>query len=123
LKDLTYNPIQELIKPDSEAISYFATKYTKPDGRGLELSKQKIYCTNAIILNACREFERKHIARKKKGWIWEQISSAVNELEDYTHKLPTNPRSLRRVYDEYIDQGYKSLVHGGDGNNNSRKVN
>ena len=125
LKDLTYNPIQELIKPDSEAISYFATKYTKPDGRGLELSKQKLYCTHAFILNACREFESKHIARKKKGWIWEQISSAVNELEGFEHKLPANARALRRVYDKYVADGggYRSLVHGGDGNDNSRKVN
>lgn len=120
-ESISFNWLKQYIKSDNNAISYFAN-YKKPDGRGLSLQKQKIYCTNAIILNAAKEFERKNISRYKKGVIWDTISQSINELEDYDFKLPNNPRVLKRVYDNYIANSYQSLVHGGEGNDNSRVV-
>lgn len=120
---LEYNLLRDLITPDNEAARYFATTYRKPDGSALKTSKQKEYLTNAIILNACQAFEKKHIIKKTRTWIWQQLSTALNNLEGYEHSLPSNPRSLQRVSDKYRDGGYKALVHGGEGNSNSRKVN
>lgn len=120
---LDFNWLHQYFKFDQAAISFFAN-YTKADGRGLSPQKQKMYCTNALILNAAREFERRNIARHKRAFIWETISDSINSLDkdQYTFKLPTNSKVLRKVFDEYVDKGYNSLVHGGEGNNNSRKV-
>lgn len=114
------NILKPFIKPDNTAISFFAT-FTKPDGGGLKPKDQIEYCTNAILLNACKGYISKHLGRKRIGKIWEQLSMALSELEGYTFKLPSNPRSLRRAYDEYQDHGYASLLHGGIGNVNSLK--
>lgn len=120
-ENLSFNYLTKYIKPDNEAIFYFAN-YRKTDGSTLTLPKQRIYATNAIILNACKEFEAQNISRKKKGVIWDNISMSINTLENYEFKLPNNVRALKRAFDEYIQKGYSALVHGGEGNDNSRKV-
>lgn len=124
-QDIHYNVLQDLILPDNDAIQYFATRYTKPDGSFLSFKKQQEYTTNAILLNACKMFMKKHIGRKTKTWCFNQLSTAIAELdkEKYMHKLPNNTRSLQRVYDAYINESYISLVHGGDGNTNAKQVN
>lgn len=121
--EMKHNALQDLIVPDNEAAKYFAVTYKKSDGSGLKLDKQKEYLTNAILLNACAAFAKKYKQRKTKTWIWNQLSEALNEMEDYPNTLPTNPRSLQRAFDRYSDGGYKALVHGGEGNSNSRVVN
>ncbi|MEO9258571.1 MAG: hypothetical protein ABI207_09315 [Crocinitomicaceae bacterium] len=119
---VAFNLLTNYIKPDNEAIRFFAN-YQNNDNRSLDPKKQRIYATNAILLNACKDYERKHIGRLKISKIWQNISDSINTLEDYEFKLPANSKALRVVYDKYIDGSYMSLVHGGEGNNNSRKVN
>lgn len=127
-----FNVLENLIEPDNDAIRFFATQYQKPEGGLLSPQKQRLYCTNAIILNACKKFYQKNITKRKKGWIWDKLSQSVNDLasiEDdnlnkkYIYKLPGSPDRLRKTYNKYIDKGYLSLVHGGYGNDNPRKIN
>jgi len=131
-KDVTYNVLTDLIEPDNAAIRYFATQYRKPEGGILPPAKQREYSTNAIILNACKKFYTRNVARKKKGWIWDKLSQSVNDLADmrddfgekvYVMNLPKTPITLQRVYHTYHEEDYMSLVHGGFGNNNPRKIN
>lgn len=123
-ESIKYNVIEDLIEPDNEAIRYFASIYHKSDGGLLSPTKQRLYCTNALILNACKKFYLKHSARKKKSWIWEKLSQSVNDLDQdkWEFKLPSTPVTLKRAYFKYIDEGYRGLVHGGEGNENSRVV-
>ncbi|WP_107039927.1 hypothetical protein [Brumimicrobium mesophilum] len=120
-----YNVLEDLIEPDNEAIRYFATQYRKPEGGLLPPAKQREYCTNAIILNACKKFYSKNVAKKKKGWIWDKLSQSVNDLdtEKYVFKLPSTPVTLKRAFARYEKESYMGLVHGGHGNDNPRKIN
>jgi hypothetical protein len=114
------NPIKDLIQPDNAAIHYFA-RIKKANGRALEFEKQQIYCTNAIILNACLAYVKLNF-RMKTMKVWEKLSGYVNELEGLKYDLPATPKSLRRKFDQYMEQGYKAICHGGLQNENSRKV-
>ena len=120
-----FNYLTKYIKPDNNAISFFAN-YVRVSGKRYDIKDQKILATNAIVLNACGAFFKTNITRKKKTALWQQISECVNALsldDKYTFKLPTASRKLQETYDKYVENGYKSLIHGGEGNINSRKVN
>lgn len=125
-KELSYNVLNDLIQPDNEVLRYFASTYTKPDGSYLKLAKQQEYATNALLLNACTRFIKKHLGRKTKKCMFDELSKALEDFKDnntWSNSLPSNARSLQRVYDKYMSDGYRSLVHGGEGNNNARQVN
>lgn len=116
------------LKPDYEAARYFTT-FRKENGKPLSTEKQKEYATNAIILNAIDTIVlQKATNRRKitgnKTRLWENISNAVNLLpsSQYTHSIPSNYRSIERMYKKFKSEGYSSLVHGGTGNDNRRKI-
>lgn len=116
------NILTQYIKPDSEAIRYFVNA-TKPDGSSYKLQEQRILATNAVILNACQSYIIRNSVRLKKYQIWQNLSAAINSLEGHVFKLPSNPAALKIKYEKYLDDSYRSLIHGNEGNDNSRKVN
>lgn len=120
--------LERLIITDNAAAAYFST-YRKSNGRPLSLEKQKEYRTNAEILNAIDAWiidslSKTHRLSGRKIRIWEKISNAVNTLpsNEYQHSLPGNYRRLMTVYKKYKSEDYAGLVHGGTGNENTKKI-
>lgn len=116
------------LQPDPEAATYYSG-YKLPDGRSLPEDKQREYRQNAEILNALARIEGNAVARRRsmggsRAKLWERFADLVNSLDvqRYPHTLPTHPRRLKDRYQEYQKGSYPALVHGGYGNNNSRKV-
>jgi len=120
--------LEKYITPNYEAASFFTT-YRKPNGKSLGQEKQEEYLTNALILDAidlcvqkANETKRKVSGAKTK--LWQNIADAVNELPltKYQHSIPSNPRSIERLYKKYKSEGYGSLIHGQVDNDNRRKI-
>jgi hypothetical protein len=119
---------ESYLKPDTDAAAYFSS-FRKSNGKALTFEKQKEYVTNAIILNAIDTVLINNLSNKRrltgnKTRIWENISNAINQLpsKQYTHSIPGNYRSVKRVYEKFKAEGFTSLVHGGLENDNRRKI-
>ncbi len=124
---LVVNELEKYIVPDPKAIDFFA-QHRKPNGKPLTFEKQREKATNCMILNAIEMVIKDPLKikkfSKKKVRIWQNMSDAVNNLnkEKWQYKLPTNPRSLKRRYNEYISTRYMTFIHKGEGTQNNKKV-
>lgn len=123
------NLLEPYITPDTKAAEYYAT-YLTISGTHLKANQQLQYTTEAIILNAIRNYLADTIGNKRvrggrKSGIWQSIAKAVQQLdpERFRHSLPENYRRLHEKYRRYIKEGYISLIHGGHGNRNRAKTN
>lgn len=122
------NSLEEHIVPDAKAANFYA-EHRKPNGKPLKFELQREKATNAMIMNAIGAIlgnsrKCRGVFGKKKTLIWKNISEAVNALDPdrWHHKLPGNERSLKRKYEQYIEQRYMTFIHKGEGHDNSRKV-
>ncbi|MEA5006909.1 MAG: hypothetical protein VB022_10905 [Rikenellaceae bacterium] len=120
--------VEQFIEVDSEAVSYFS-HYELDDSRSLPREVQVEYYWNAVVLNAVRKTvnEKRQLHRKMNNspsGVWQRISDNVNDLNRtrYPHTLPANPRRLQDKYNQYINEGYPSLIHRNFCNANSRIV-
>jgi hypothetical protein len=124
-----HREFMQSIVNDIQAAEFYRN-YLLPTGKNISLARQRRYSAEASILNAIKGFvlQRKHKLRnltcKNKG-MWDLMVQVVAGIDTNTwpHELPNNPRSLERKYKQYITHGYNALIHGGFGNDNSRKVN
>lgn len=126
--NLVRNELEECIVPDPKAIDFFA-QHRKPNGEPYNFPEQREKATNCMILNAIETIlnnrvKSNSIFGKKKVHIWKNISEAVNAIdsEKWHYKLPGNPRSLKRRYNEYINNRYQTFIHKGEGSDNARLV-
>lgn len=135
-KVVVRNQLLDYLIPDHAAINFFA-QHRKPDGKPLTPTQQREKVTNCIILNAIQtvfENKRKKVKMfgKMKTKIWKNISEAVNgipvfdEKADYSEgwlfSLPGNENRLKKKYYEYLEDGYKTFIHKGEGTENSLKI-
>lgn len=118
------------LKNDDQAAIFFAKAGVSPE-------REYQYYIEAQILNLygilLQEIEEKK-ARNSSFKVTEAkrtLSKVINELktiklpngkQKFPHRLPANPRSLERKYEEYQAQGYQALIHGNDGNKNRLKI-
>lgn len=115
------------ITPDPVAADFFS-RHERPNGRKLDPKKQRQYVDEASILNAIIEILNNTKAFRKalggsQGGIMQSISNFVNELpEKWEHDLPSNWRRLGDKVVKYKKEGYRSLLHGSEGNQHARKV-
>lgn len=115
------------IETDYEAIDFFATKFFLPDGRHLKPEKQKQLVVNSQILNAIIKIKNERtLARKSRGIstrdMWTDIISDVKALKkELNHSLQCSAR-LKQQVDEYIKNGYLSLISAKFMNSNAAKV-
>jgi hypothetical protein len=101
-----------------DAVTFYA-EYRLPDGRYLTEEKQEEYTGNATILNAFRKvLEQSTSHRKKQGGkknskteFWKKAAEclAVSEKK-LTHSLPLNARRLQNRFNQYLKNGYESLI-------------
>jgi hypothetical protein len=127
-KRIEKSDVEQHIEVDSEAVSYFS-HYELDGGRLLPREAQVEYYWNAVVLNAVRKTvnEKRQMHRKMNNspsGVWQRISDNVNDLNrtKYPHTLPANPRRLQDKYNQYINEGYPSLIHRNFCNANSRVV-
>lgn len=118
------------IKADSAAITFYAD-FTYENGEYLKPKRQTQYCNEAAVFNTLREMidesvaEQKKCGRRRPRIDWRMIAETIHEkavTEQFPHGLPKNHLALHRKYDKYTKEGYAGLIHGGIGNDNTRKV-
>lgn len=118
------------LKADDQAAIFAAKAGIGPEGeRRLYVEAQILNLYGVLLLEWQDKKARNSdfsITQSKK-----LISKVVNELKiiklpngelQYPHRLPTNPRSLERRYNEYKEQGYQALIHGNEGNKHGLKI-
>jgi hypothetical protein len=134
---------------DTQARDHYLT-YCKVDGSPLDPDAIKEYTNLASVLNGLRRgLQIQQAARAKNGkrvpmgefwqlalyWYLYQATGIQFDEEHpikldniskdnapYPCRLISNPRSLERLFKRFIKEGYDSLIHGNQGNDNSRKV-
>lgn len=118
---LKRNDLDPYIIPDRNVIDFFA-KHRSPDGKSLPEKKQIERATNCHILNAIKNLlnDKNYISKSKKmkTQVWEEVSKAVNELDDnkWIHNLPTSSKNLKIRFLRYEKEGCASFIHKGEGN-------
>ncbi|UGU15181.1 transposase family protein [Sinomicrobium kalidii] len=120
------NLLESYILPDKDATNFFA-EHRRPNGKPLSTEKQKERVVNCMILNAVKTVLDKHTKSRALGGktkAWQKISQVVNRLDPqkWPHALPGNPKSLQRRYKDYLQHGYASFIHRGEGNDNRLKI-
>ena len=123
-------PFVECIEPDGAALSFYET-YELGDGKYLPTDKQNEYANNAAILNAFRAvLERSNSQRTKqshkrinKTEFWRKAAQALPRIADtFPNSLPENPRRLQEKFNQYLREGYASLITGKYGTRNAAKI-
>jgi hypothetical protein len=117
------------VELDTAARDYYLD-FRKQDGSPLLVENVEEYTNRASILNGLRSGLEKQISarakagkRMKMGEFWEHaVAWYNNQLTKYQCTRVTNARSLERLFKQYINEGYGCLIHGNQGNDNSRKV-
>ncbi len=117
------------IELDKKA-NVFYMNYKKPDGSPLDPDKITEYINRASMLNALRNGLAKQTAARAKAGkrinktkFWQQAAEwYLESVEEYYNPPLSNPRALRRVFENYVKYGYEALIHGNVGNDAARKV-
>lgn len=123
-----YIDFRDYIKPDYKAEKYYRDIHELEDGSPLPEDKQIEYTHTAMILNACHDITTNVFTNRKFGGkitAWKNIAKAVANLPDHTykHKLPRNYRRLKQKHNDYLANGYESLIHGNFLNTSAQKLN
>lgn len=119
---------KQYLKKDDAALDFYSGYLTNDDKR-LPDAKIEEYCRNAEVLNALHTIiqDRTIMAKALGGKITAPFAKFANiinnDIADYGHNLPKNPSRLKIKYNEYIKEGYISLVHKGFANKNPEKIN
>lgn len=123
------------VQISTEARQFFS-QYSKPDGSRLDVRQVNEYTIKASMFESMRIGMQKQQAvrsaagkRLQKGeWlkqmlIWWQQQCENADAAGYGIVRPyTNTRSLERAFQQYLNDGFMSLVHKGIGSDNARKV-
>ena len=116
------------IVPDGGALLFF-NGYTLSDGRHLPQGKIDELCANAAILNGFKKMLEQsdslnaRLGKKtiNRGDFWKRAAQHLATITEQ-NSLPGNARMLQRKYNDYISNGYESLISQRWGNQNGLKV-
>ena len=130
-KTTKHTTFKDLIRNDSNIYEYFHEEYKLSNGSQLPEKTKREYYANAIILNACHGLSidnrsrRKALGGRSSTKLWDRLAAIIQDLPKHTypHSLPKNPRSLKKKYRAYIEEGCPALVHKNFANKNSEKIN
>lgn len=108
----------------------FFINYRKPDGLPLEPEQIEEYVNRASILEAIKRGMEKQIEarakagkRLKKGKFWEAARDwYLEQIETYPCPPISNPRTLERLFKEFLKGGYEAIIHKNVGNDAARLV-
>lgn len=119
-------PFKDRVVIDEAAKAFYRDE--KIDGVHLPDRLKDEYTINASILNAVKELYDKAVeVRSRNGKpirrFWNEAAKAVDTMRaELKHTLPKNHRYFQRVFNEYVKEGYISLISGRIGNKNSEKI-
>lgn len=122
------NLIVKYFEIDKKAKYYFEN-FRFDNGDELPFKKKEEYILNASVLNTIMLIQtnsvlKSRLLKNKSTGFWKKISFQVNLIkDDLKHNLPSSERNITRVYSNYIEKGYISLISKKFGSQNSRKVN
>ena len=114
----------------------FFSSYVKQDGSRLDARQINEYTLKASLFEAMHSGMQKQQSvraaagkRLQKGeWLGQMLTWWQRQCENEggaafgVVKSYTNTRSLERAFQQYVNEGYASLVHKGIGSDNARKV-
>lgn len=120
---------EHLIK-DIKAEQYYS-EYMLPNRKHITNENRRQYVAEASIFNAITSILQNRVLKTAalgSGGLtqtWRNVSLVVQDLPTHLwpHKLPMNPRSLRRKYKAFSADGYEAIIHKGHGHKNSEKLN
>jgi len=112
---------------DRKAFDFYSAYTYGEDNKKLDLKLIETYTYNASVLNAVIKIKANRTAYikalgAKNIDMWQSLSNDVNNFRDVEHNLPTTPRGLRIRYDEYVKNGYESIISGRLQNQNAAKL-
>lgn len=112
---------------DRKAFDFYAAYTYGEDNKKLDLKLIETYTYNASVLNAVIKIKANRTAYikalgAKNIDIWQSLSNDVNNFREVEHNLPTTSRGLRMRYDEYVKNGYVSIISGRLQNQNAAKL-
>ncbi len=125
--------LEQYYKTDKEALPFFV-RYQLANGDYLSAEYQERYIINASVLKALialrTTIEKERI---KKGQNYTGITAVLcdhaktfqktlHTKRKQQHTLPESLKRFKQVLNDFEKQGYKSLISGKHGNDNSRKV-
>ncbi|NHN26795.1 hypothetical protein FIA58_014005 [Flavobacterium jejuense] len=118
---------EDHFEADKKAYDFFSAHTYGDDNRKLPLDLIELYTYNASVLNTVIKLKtnRKAYARAlgvNSLNIWESLSNDVNQFRKVAHKLPTSSRGLRIQVNNYLKEGYISIISGRLQNKNAQKV-
>jgi hypothetical protein len=117
--------LEDYYGPDAKAVKFYSG-HKLPDGTPLKPKKQIEYCINAAVLNAVIALKANRTSKCRSmgitgGNVWDVLGHQLElfrEKTDHTLKAP----SLRRTVRNYLNQGYKALISGKEGNQNTARI-
>ena len=124
------------VEVSASARQYFS-EYQKPDGSRLDARTVQEYTLKASLFDAMKRGLQKQTAARaaagsrlcKKDWLkdmlgwWARQCRETDNVAAGVVRPYTNTRSLDRAFQQYVQEGYGSLIHKGIGSDNARKVN
>ncbi len=122
--------IMDKITIDLRAIAYYSD-FALPDGRHLTADKQSVLSNNASILRSLSTMLRDSDAmagrlgssKIKRGDFWQRMAEAIADGSiSLPNTLPKNARSLSRLYQRFVAEGYGALITKKFGNSDAAKV-
>jgi hypothetical protein len=121
--------LDKYYKTDKEAVRFFQT-FQFDSGGYLDLQYQNKYITNPNVLNALIGYRKEaEKLKKQKGGIDEilrqqaiSFQKTLQVKHKANHTLPESLKRFKEVLKAFESKGYRSLISGKHGNDNSRKV-
>nr|DAS94855.1 MAG TPA: transposase [Caudoviricetes sp.] len=114
------------IEIDMDAVAFYSNY--KPAGEEIKKDRQRQYVNEASILNAIAKRLKLHLKKQSSGAkssiFWQNACKVLPGIKGvWSHKLPTTEKNLKRKFEKYQEDGYRSLVNGNYGNQNTRIIN
>jgi len=127
-KTVQHQQFAEEIQLDMDAVSFYQNY--KANGSPIKKERQRQLANEASILNAIAMKLKAHLKRQSSGAsqaeFWKNAAKVLPGIKtEWPHKLPISEKFLKKKFFAYVDEdgGYRSLVNGNYGNQNTRKVN
>lgn len=125
-KTVKHQAFCDEIEMDMDAVAFYSNY--KPAGEEIKKDRQRQYVNEASILNAIAKRLKLHLKKQSSGAkssiFWQNACKVLPGIKGvWPHKLPTTEKNLKRKFEKYQEDGYRSLVNGNYGNQNTRIVN
>lgn len=119
-------PIKQLVREDVAARTFYANRVL-PGGGHLKPAYVALYGRKAEWLNMIKlcltdKKTLKEVLRVDVDTFWRSVVDLSKDDKPVNPELPTDLGNLRKLYKQYVNEGYACLISKKFGNQNTRKV-